>query len=131
MERKYLPTLADLLDRLSILQLKEIFISEHKAEYAAEIKDVEHDIDLLIKDCKFSAELLRAIIVLAQFNTHIWYNESAVRAGTVGDDKLRLTHSINGVRNLAKNIISATTGERKDYKIDCLAENFKDWMPSI
>ena len=33
-ERKYLPTLAELIDRLSIIQLKEVFITEHKEEYA-------------------------------------------------------------------------------------------------
>ena len=32
--RKYLPTLAELVDRLSIVQLKEVFITEHKEEYA-------------------------------------------------------------------------------------------------
>ena len=37
-ERKYLPTLAELIDRLSIIQLKEVFIAEHKKEYAEEIK---------------------------------------------------------------------------------------------
>ena len=35
-ERKYLPTLAELIDRLSISQLKEVFITEHKEEYAQE-----------------------------------------------------------------------------------------------
>ena len=50
MERKYLPTLSELIDRLSIIQLKEVFIPEHKEEYANEIKDVVHDIDLLIKE---------------------------------------------------------------------------------
>ena len=39
-KRKYLPTLAELIDRLSIIQLKEVFISEHKKEYADEIKDI-------------------------------------------------------------------------------------------
>ena len=37
--RKYLPTISELIDRLSIIQLKEIFIPEHKEEYAKEIKD--------------------------------------------------------------------------------------------
>jgi hypothetical protein len=55
-DRKYLPTLSELIDRLSIVQLKEVFISDHKAEYAQEI-----------------------------------------------------------------------VGGRKDYKIDCLAAEFKDW----
>ena len=31
--RKYLPTLSELIDRLSIAQLKEVFISKHKEEY--------------------------------------------------------------------------------------------------
>ncbi len=39
-ERKYLPTLSELIDRLSIAQLKEVFISEHKKEYSQEIKDM-------------------------------------------------------------------------------------------
>ena len=30
MSRKYLPTLAELVDRLSIAQLKEVFIKDHK-----------------------------------------------------------------------------------------------------
>ena len=45
--RKYLPTIAELIDRLSIIQLKEVFIPEHKEEYAKEIKDIVHDLDEL------------------------------------------------------------------------------------
>ena len=44
--RKWLPTLGELVDRLSIHQLKEVFITEHKEEYAQEIKDIIHDINL-------------------------------------------------------------------------------------
>ena len=36
-QRKYLPTLGDLIDRLSIVQLKEVFIPEFKEEYSKEI----------------------------------------------------------------------------------------------
>ena len=45
-DRKYLPTLSELIDRLSIAQLKEVFITEHKDEYAKEINDIIHDINL-------------------------------------------------------------------------------------
>ena len=38
--RKYLPTISELIDRLSILQLKEVFIPEYKKEYVKEIKDI-------------------------------------------------------------------------------------------
>ena len=39
-KRKYLPTLSELIDRLSIVQLKEVFIPDHKEEYAKEISDI-------------------------------------------------------------------------------------------
>ena len=32
-KRKYLPTIEDLIDRLSIFQLKEVKIPEHKDKY--------------------------------------------------------------------------------------------------
>ena len=51
MDRKYLPTLSELIDRLSIAQLKEVFIPDHKKEYAQEISDILHDLDLILSDC--------------------------------------------------------------------------------
>jgi len=128
MKRKYLPTLAELVDRLSIAQLKEVFITEHKDEYAQEIKDIVHDIDLILEDenVKLSGKDIRALVVLSQMNLHIWHNETQYRAGT-GNGNLGLTHGLNGIRNTAKNMIQENVGGRKDYKIDCIAAEFKDW----
>lgn len=129
MERKYLPTLAELVDRLSISQLKEVFITDHKEEYAKEIEEIVHDIELILSeaDGRITGEQIRAIVVLSQMNLHIWHNESAVRKGTAGPANLALTHGLNGIRNTAKNKIQEVVGGRKDYKIDCLASEFKDW----
>ena len=121
--RKYLPTISELIDRLSIVQLKEVFIPEHKEEYAEEIKDIIHDLELEGLD----SELIRAVIVTAQMNLHIWHNEADARKGINSDENLRLTHGINGIRNTAKNKIQEICGGRKDYKTDCLAAEFKDW----
>ena len=123
--RKYLPTVSELIDRLSIIQLKEVFITEHKEEYAKEIKDIVHDLNELGLDGK----MIRAIIVLSQMNLHIWHNETKYRAGE-GDGNLGLTHGLNGIRNTAKNMIQENSGGRKDYKIDCIAAEFKDWEVS-
>ena len=130
-KRKYLPTLAELVDRLSIVQLKEVFITEHKEEYRKEIADIVHDIDMILKDenVQLSGKDVRAIVVLSQMNLHIWHNETQYRAGT-GDGNLGLTHGLNGIRNTAKNQIQENVGGRKDYKIDCIAAEFKDWEVS-
>jgi len=127
--RKYLPTLSELVDRLSIVQLKEVFIPEHKDEYAEEIEAIVHDIQVLLdeQDGKVTAETIRAIVVLSQMNLHIWHNESNYRKGIKDGNNLELTHGLNGIRNIAKNRIQEVVGGRKDYKIDCLAAEFKDW----
>ena len=131
-DRKYLPTVEDLIDRLSIFQLKEVKIPEHKEKYAQDIHDILHDIDIILKESpgEVDAKLIRAIIVVAQMNTHIWYNESDVRSGIKGSDNLLLTHGRNGIRNTAKNIITSILGGRTDHKVDCLAADFKDWEVS-
>tara|TARA_R110002110_G_scaffold13271_4_gene63650 strand:- start:9783 stop:10202 length:420 start_codon:yes stop_codon:yes gene_type:complete len=130
--RKYMPTLSELVDRLSIAQLKEVFIPEHKKEYAQEISDITHDINLILteKDVILDAEAVRAIVVLSQMNLHIWHNESNYRKGIKDGNNLELTHGLNGIRNTAKNKIQEKFGGRKDYKIDCIAADFKDWEVS-
>lgn len=130
-QRKYLPTLSELVDRLSIAQLKEVFISEHKEEYSQEIRDIVHDIQLILDTSeKVTGETIRAIVVLSQMNLHIWHNESNYRKGIKDGNNLELTHGLNGIRNAAKNKIQEVVGGRKDYKIDCLAADFKDWEVS-
>jgi hypothetical protein len=126
--RKYLPTLSELVDRLSIVQLKEVFIPDHKQEYAKEIQDIVHDIQIYLDESQsVNAETILAIMVLSQMNLHIWHNESNYRKGIKDGNNLELTHGLNGIRNTAKNKIQEVVGGRKDYKTDCLAAEFKDW----
>ena len=127
-ERRYLQTLSELIDRLSIVQLKEVFITEYKDEYSQEIEDIVHDIQIILDDNKavLDANTIRAIIVCSQMNLHIWHNESKFRRGEK-EGNLELTHGLNGIRNTSKNIIQEIIGGRKDYKVDCLAADFKDW----
>jgi hypothetical protein len=133
-ERKYLPGLADLIDRLSIVQLKEIFIPEHRDEYRTERALIEHDIDLILGTLPnvMTAKELRAVSIIMLANRFIWENESKARAGGDEQDKLlKATHSVNGVRNRAKNVIAAFEDGRLDYKLDCLAaeldRQFGNW----
>lgn len=128
-ERRYLHSLGDLIDRLSIVQLKEVFIPEYKKEYSQEIADIVHDIQVILDETngQITAETIRAIVVVSQMNLHIWHNESNYRRGIKDGNNLELTHGLNGIRNTAKNVIQEVVGGRKDYKVDCLAADWKDW----
>ena len=128
--RKYLPTLGELIDRLSIIQIKELKIPNHKEEYSQEIQDIIHDITEILdtnKQLKVDGDFIRAIVVLSQMNLHIWVNEDNARSGDEHGNQLMLTHGLNGIRNTAKNKIQELDGGRKDYKVDCIASEFKEW----
>ncbi len=126
-DRKYLPTLAELLDRLGIVMLKSIHIPKNRKAYLEEINLIEHDINTLLKalparGISFDAYCLRAIMILMLTNVTIWTNEAKAREGGNEQDKLlKFTHSINGLRSIAKNVIAQYVGERVDLKIDALA----------
>lgn len=132
--RRYLPTLAELIDRLSIVQMKAIFLGEHSKEYQAERELIEHDIDVILSDKRtdLTSREIRAILMIMLTNRYIWENESKARQGGTEQDKLlKLTHSINGVRNRAKNELAKAVGDRVDHKLDCFAaelvEEFGNW----
>ena len=120
MERNYVYTTSQLIDRLSIVTLKSIKIAENKSEYEKEAEQIMADLDLILGDNQ--GKLIRAIQVNAIVNEIIWANESKARAGGDEQDKmLKFTHSVNGVRTAAMNVISNLLGERKDLKVDCIA----------
>ena len=136
-ERRYLPTFAELLDRLSIVQLKAIF-TPYKEQYEGERADIEHDLDLMMKREDFpplTAYDIRCFMLLMLTNRYIWENESFVRNGAkLGTaetaERLKLTHSINGVRTRIKNQLMVDSG-RQEHKVDCMAadlpEQFGNW----
>src|SRR5574343_994421 len=127
--RRYEYNFSELIDRLGIVQLKQTYNPELKEAYAKEIDDIVHDINLVLTESRkkeqVNGELIRDIIVLAQYNHHIWINEDLDRKGETEENpdweakykRLRLTHSLNnGVRNAAKKKIQSVLGGRYEFK---------------
>ncbi len=141
--RRYEYNFSELIDRLGIVQLKQTYNPELKEAYAKEIDDIVHDINLVLTESRkkeqVNGELIRDIIVLAQYNHHIWINEDLDRKGETEENpdweakykRLRLTHSLNnGVRNAAKKKIQSVLGGRYEFKNMGLAPEHEDWRPS-
>ncbi|MFC1900277.1 hypothetical protein ACFLYN_01650 [Chloroflexota bacterium] len=107
--RQFNVTFADLVDNLTIDQIKEVLLPEEQAKtYASEIAQLEHDIDIILseKEIKLTAEHLRMIILLAQVNLYVWYNKDKM----TGEPKnymelLRFAQDLNSLRNHVKNLI--------------------------
>jgi len=115
-ERKYAVPFAELVDRLTVDQIKEVLLNESRESYAAEMEMLQHDIDNLIsqRSIPLTAKLLRVIIVLSQLNLHIWFLKERMQVETEKyDELLKLAHQLNGIRNRMKNLLLEEAGDRE------------------
>ncbi len=113
--RQFDMTFAELVDKLTIDQIKEVLLPEEQAKnYASEIERLERDIDLIIseKGNKLSAEFIRMMILLAQANLHVWcIKDKMMDEPDNYMELLKLAQELNGLRNHIKNLILEETGK--------------------
>lgn len=107
-ERQYLPTMAELIDRMSIDTIKMI-LQQDKEPIQLEIHKLLHDIDLLLEERSLvvSSRLLCAVVILGQINLHIWEAKKQLEGATPEqyDISLKYAHQLNGLRNRVKNFL--------------------------
>lgn len=133
--RLFLPPLSELIDRLTITQIKENLLIDESGDYFAEIKKLVNDLDLIIseKSVPLSGQLIRAVVMLSQINLHIWGNKDLMQENLENESKyllyLKKAHQMNGVRNLIKNYllelegISDASQLRSNFEVDGLEWN--------
>jgi hypothetical protein len=113
--RQFLPPFAELIDRLTVDQIKEVLVPSQAAACADEMAKIAHDIDLLVQqqDIKLTARLIRMIVVIAQMNVHIWNNKDRMNEAPERYlELLKLAHQLNGLRNQVKNLLLEEAGDR-------------------
>jgi hypothetical protein len=133
--RQFLPPVSELIDRLTVTQIKENLLGDESGDYYAEIKKLVNDIDLIIseKNVPLSGQLIRAVVMLSQINLHIWRNKDLMQENLENESDylryLKKAHQMNGVRNLLKNYllelegITDTSQMRSNFEIDGLEWN--------
>ena len=134
--RLYVPTFAELVDRLTVDQIKEMLLLEDRESYGEEITRLGHDIDAIIeeRELKLSARLLRITVVLAQMNLHIWQAKERMQEDADRyDEWLKLAHQLNGIRNRMKNLLLEESGdaERAAQHTNVETDDLNGWTVSI
>jgi len=135
--RHYEFPLADLIDALTINQIKEVFFSGEKRETCIQaINQLSHDVDLLVKEreIKPTGHLVRLIVFLAQANLHIWYNKDRMQNDQERySDLLEFAQEMNGLRNHVRNLlIKKFNGlEPCNQRTTFLDYNNKRWYSNI
>tara|TARA_R110000823_G_scaffold315646_1_gene448869 strand:- start:6297 stop:6710 length:414 start_codon:yes stop_codon:yes gene_type:complete len=113
--RKFVLPAAELVDRISVDQIKEMLFDDNSS-ITNEIQDISDDLDHIIKEKNvvFNARLLRVIVALSQINVHIWYLKDMMQDKPEKyDELLKLAHQINGVRNRLKNLLLEEFGDKE------------------
>lgn len=120
MDRKYLPTMADLIDSLTINHIKAVKFRDKKRAYEKEMSNICHDIDLILKQKNVSITdtFVHTIVRIAQLNLFIWNLKDKMHSANPKQYAQYLTqaHKLNGERNTMKNKISHIVGETDPTK---------------
>lgn len=108
-------TLADLIDRITISQIKEtLFSKERAAMFTRDLAEVAADMDALLADrpVGMDGRLIRLIMLMAQCNLHVWTGKD--RMDREPDSYVALlarAQDLNGLRNHARNRLMDVFGE--------------------
>jgi len=134
--RHFLPTFAELIDRLTVDQIKETLLTNRSEEMSKEMKAICQDIDVIINQNKLelSSRFIRIVIILSQMNVHIWYNKDKMKVEPEKyDEHLKLAHQLNGLRNQMKNLLLEETGERdkSSERTNFDTDGLKGWNISL
>ena len=137
--RRFLPTLSDLIDRLTVTQIKIIKLATtNNDELKRESIDIQHDIDMIIKekDSNANAELIKESIAIAAINLEIWNTKDRMQENLENESEylklLKIAHQLNGYRNRIKNKINERFGElnestkRSNFETDGLEIDLGD-----
>ena len=121
------PSIAFLTDLLSIVTLKSAILGhnnpEKKDAYEKEAEQIMGSLNQMLSGCQIEdyGKFIRGVQVNMLANRLIWENETKARLGGESQNHLLpLTHTINGLRMTAGNVIVAQTGGRKDLNLDRL-----------
>lgn len=135
--RLFFPTVAELVDTVSIDQIKMFKIKKYRESYQKEIAKISHDIDLIIsrkKNIKFNARLIKIITTIAIVNLLIWNLKEQMKTDSENYDRLlKLAHQLNGIRNRMKNSLLAVFGESEPSRkrTNTETDELEDWSFKI
>jgi len=123
MNRKILHSFAELIDKLTINQIKIIKSPEENSDYLEEIARISNDLNIIIKseNLSLNSELIHSIIAVSQLNLHIWNNKDEMQENLNNEDRylklLKQAHQLNGFRNKIKNNLLAFEGIKDKSQI--------------
>ncbi len=121
----------ELVDKLSILHIKEIKLSKSKTKFNKAITNIQKDLNKYLRK-GLNIKLVNYLIILSQINLYIWNLRDEIHNDkNVDKKKLKLSHQLNAIRNITKNKISNVLLKKKNKSFNIRTntdlEDLKNW----
>jgi hypothetical protein len=128
------PSVGELIDRLTIDQIKLLQRPDAAPSLTADIDAIEHDLTWHLRqdNLRSDAPTLRRVIALAQINWHIWQSKERMQQAD-HDFFMKLAHQLNGLRNRLKNTftLGAARHAASDLKSNTDVDGLAQWTVSV
>ena len=109
MDQQYKFPLADIVDAMSIVQLKEaLWSGDSRKAQVEQLKKLSHDLDLVFEErqIQWTGRLIRLIVLVAQANLHIWTSKEQLQDDDNSySERLDFAQDMNNLRNHARNLL--------------------------
>ena len=109
--RKYHLPITELIDRVTILEIKLVLDNKNSKDYLNEIELIKSDLEFELnkKQIILSTKIVQTLIALGQMNLHIWYIKDQMKLQQNDPlayaNNMKLAHQLNGLRNQLKNML--------------------------
>jgi hypothetical protein len=109
--RKYHLPITELIDRVTILEIKLVLDNKNSKDYLNEIELIKSDLEFELnkKQIILNTKIVQTLIALGQMNLHIWYIKDQMKLQQNDPlayaNNMKLAHQLNGLRNQLKNML--------------------------
>ena len=122
-KKKYHLPISELIDRMTILEIKLVLDSKNSRDYLQELDLLKNDISIELekKVSNIDVTLIQILVSLGQMNLHIWYLKDKMKdqidQPILYASNMKLAHQLNGLRNQLKNELLNLQGDTNVAKV--------------
>ena len=129
---EYEPNISELIDILSILQIKEVKVFKNKQNIKKQIKNARSDLKILLKNnqTKLDSKMIRKIFLVGIINLLVWQLKDNMLIEEKNYNKyLKKALELNTIRNSAYNIMMKNFNEFDETRMrnETLSKLNRNW----
>ena len=124
---------SELVDKLSIIQIKQLINNKQYRSYENTISKILNELELNISKNKkmiLNSKIINLLNILSQINLFIWILRDEMKISKKNyKQNMKLSHQLNALRNIAKNklLLICNKNKNQDLRTNINKEDLKGW----